>query len=66
MNWIMRTTTIQANQADPIVHNSVVIAAPTKERAAACVRRHTGAKLEVVGYIRDGRHHYYRRPIAMG
>jgi hypothetical protein len=66
MNWIARTTTIQANQADPIVHNSVVVAAPTKERAAARVRRPTGAKLEIVGYIREGRHHYFPRPIAMG
>jgi hypothetical protein len=46
------------------VSSHCIIAAPTPMEAATAIRKGTVGRIEVAGYILDGRTHYYATPLA--
>lgn len=62
MSWIVQSVTIQANaHLQPVVAGHFLIADETREDAVAIVRRTMGggAYVSVVGFVQNGRTHYF-------
>ena len=60
--WIVRDTRRFLNEW---VSSHSTIATRTAVQAAAAARKTALGKFEVVGYILNGRTHYYRSPLAV-
>jgi hypothetical protein len=62
VNWIVVSTVIQADQANPFVPRRFTIDAPTRADAAELIRKMHGGYISVIGYTRDGKTHYFAAP----
>lgn len=67
VQWILRTEAAKANPMDPILYNRSTTPPTTKtaKQAVAGYPRRLREKLEIEGYIHEGRTHYYPEPIAL-
>jgi hypothetical protein len=68
VQWILRTEAARPNPADQILYNRSTTFPTTKtaRQAVAGFPRHLREKMEIEGYIDQGRTHYYAKPIPLG
>jgi hypothetical protein len=60
--WIVRDTRRFLGEW---VSSHATIATRTAHQAATMARKHALGRIEVVGFIQNGRTHYYPRPLAI-
>lgn len=59
MTWIVDSMVIQPDQMDPFVHRHSTVSTVTRQRAVEIVRQLMPGRVSIVGYIEDGRSHYF-------